>query len=68
MHSILRNLVFEDIDSYQKRFSKLAEQIFEQVISSYEHEDKMLEPVLASRQYLGNMLNKLNKPSDGATS
>lgn len=67
MHSILRNLVFDDLVGYQKRFSQLAEQVFEQVISPYEHEDKMLEPVLASRQYLSNMLSKLNKPSDGAT-
>lgn len=66
MHSILRNLVFEDIADYQQRFSALAEQVFEQVISPYEHEDKMLEPVLVSRQYLDNMLNKLNKPRDGA--
>ena len=66
MHSILRNLVFEDIADFQKRFSTLAEQVFEQIISPYEHEDKMLEPVLVSRQYLENMLKKLNKPSDGA--
>ncbi|ATG89555.1 type I-E CRISPR-associated protein Cse1/CasA [Methylomonas koyamae] len=67
MHSILRNLVFDDLAEYQKRFSQLAEDVFEQVISPYEHEDKMLEPVLISRQYLGKKPNKLNKLSDGAT-
>jgi len=67
MHSILKNLALDDIAHYQKLFSDLARQVFEQIVSPYEHEDKMLEPALSSRQYLSNMLNKLNKQPTGAS-
>lgn len=65
MHSILKNLMFDDIAQYQKEFSALAREIFKQVVSPYEHEDKMLEPLLNSRNYLNNMLNNLGKQSVG---
>jgi len=58
MHGILKNLVFEDAARCQRQFSELAKQVFEHVVSPYEHEDKMLEPVINSRNYLNNMLNK----------
>jgi len=61
MHSILKKLLFDDVGKYQQDFSALAKQVFEQVVSSYEHEDKMLEPVLNSRKFLNNMLNKLTQ-------
>jgi len=67
MHSILKNLVFDDIAHYQKKFSDLAKQVFEQIVSPYEHEDKMLEPTLVCRQFLNNMLNKLSKQSTGVS-
>lgn len=61
MHSILKHLVYEDMEKYQQEFSALARQVFEQVVSPYEHEDKMLEPVINSRNFLNNMLNNLSK-------
>jgi CRISPR system Cascade subunit CasA len=67
MHGILKNLVLDDIAHYQKLFSDLARQVFEQIVGPYEHEDKMLEPALSSRQYLSNMLNKSNKQPTGAS-
>ena len=60
MHSLLKEFHWnDDISPHQKRFTALAEQVFEQLISPYEHEDKMLEPVIKSRQFLTNMLKKL---------
>ena len=61
MHSILKHLVLDDVSQYQKDFADLAKFVFEQVVSPYEHEDKMLKPVLESRNYLNNMLNNLSK-------
>lgn len=67
MHGLLRDFQWnDDLTPHRNKFTGLAKQVFEQVVSPYEHEDKMLEPVLAARQFLGNMLNKLNQPKDGA--
>jgi CRISPR system Cascade subunit CasA len=61
MHSVLKNIVYEDYAHYQQQFSKLAKQVFEQIVSPYEHEDKMLELVLKSRAYLNKMLYNLTQ-------
>lgn len=67
MHGILKEFQWsDDLEPYQNKFKKLAATVFEQVVSPYEHEDKMLEPVLTSRQFLHNMLAKLSNPQTGA--
>jgi CRISPR system Cascade subunit CasA len=58
MHSILRELVWDDIALYQKRFADLARMVFEQIMMAYEHEPKMLYAIIESRAMLNNMLNK----------
>ncbi|WKJ90932.1 type I-E CRISPR-associated protein Cse1/CasA [Methylomonas montana] len=68
MHGLLKDFHWnDDLVPHQQKFTGLAKQVFEQVVSPYEHEDKMLEPVLISRQKLNDMLNKLNKPATGVS-
>lgn len=67
MHGILREFHWDDdLQPHQKPFSDLAKWVFEQVIAPYEHEDKMLEPIIRSRNYLNNMLKKLANKESGA--
>lgn len=66
IHSILKELDDKDFVACQAAFTNLARVIFDQVVSPYEHDEKMLGPVLTSRNYLNNMLNKLNQPLPGA--
>lgn len=58
MHSVLRQLVWDDIEAYHKQFSNLARSIFEQIMAPYEHDPKMLRAIIESRALLNNMLNK----------
>lgn len=63
MHSLLKEIQWhDDVKPHQDKFINLAKQVFEQLVSPYEHEDKMLEPVIKSRQFLHNMLKKLIQP------
>lgn len=67
MHSLLKEFHWnDDLTPYQNQFTALAATIFEYVVSPYEHEDKMLEPVINSRQFLNNMLKKLTYHLQGA--
>lgn len=69
MHGILKEFKWsDDLDPHRQKFTALAKRVFEQVVSPYEHEDKMLEPVLSSRQFLHNMLSKLSNPQIGGNS
>lgn len=62
MHSLLKEFQWhDDLKPHRDKFIALAEKVFEQLVSPYEHEDKMLEPVIKSRQFLNNMLHKLTK-------
>jgi len=56
MHSILRELVWDDIASYQKQFADLARMVFEQIMAPYEHEPKMQYAIIESRAILNNCL------------
>ena len=67
MHTILRNLVWEDIDVYKKQFSDLAKTTFEQIIEPYEHEPKMLHAIVESRAMLNNMLKKIGAINEPIT-
>jgi len=60
MHSILRKMAWDDdISPYQKQFADLARNIFEQIMTPYEHDSKMLQAIIESRALLNNMLNKM---------
>jgi CRISPR system Cascade subunit CasA len=66
MHSLLKEFQWhDDLKPHQDRFTALAKNVFEKVVSPYEHEDKMLEPVIKSRNFLNNMLHKLTQPLQG---
>ena len=66
MHSLLKEFQWDDdLTPHRDKFIALAKNVFEQLVSSYEHEDKMLEPVIKSRQFLNNMLHKLTQPLQG---
>ncbi len=60
MHGVLKVFQWDDdFQPYQQQFTELAKEVFEQVVSPYRHEEKLLEPALLSRRFLNNMLNKL---------
>jgi CRISPR system Cascade subunit CasA len=63
MHSLLKEFHWhDDVTPHQDKLINLAKQVFEQLVSPYEHDDKMREPVIKSRQFLHNMLKKLIQP------
>ncbi len=60
MHSVLRKIAWdEDVSIYQKQFSGLARNIFEQIILPYEHEPKMLQAIIESRAMLNRNLKAI---------
>jgi len=66
MHSLLKEFQWhDDLKLHRDKFTALTKKVFEQLVSPYEHEDKMLEPVIKSRQFLNNMLHKLTQHLQG---
>ena len=59
IHETLRNLDFNKIQAYKKKFSDLAKNTFKETTQSYEHDPKLLKAIEYGRKYLNGNLKKL---------
>lgn len=59
VHSIFRRLNMKHLEFYKRQFAALAKQVFENLISPYEHEAKMQHAIIISRALLENRLKKM---------
>ena len=59
MHETLRDLDFKKIQEYKKKFCDLAEEVFEEVTQSYEHDPKLLKAIEMGRKCLNQKLKLL---------
>lgn len=56
MHSILRTHLIDDSEECKNRFIQLAESTFDQVLSPYEHDPKLLSAIVVGREKLDSLL------------
>lgn len=59
MHSILRTHMVDDTEEYKNKFIQLAKLTFNQVLSPYEHDPKLLSAIVVSRAGLNAALYKI---------
>ena len=59
MHSILRTHLVDDSEEYKNKFIQLAKSTFNQVLSPYEHDPKLLSAIVVSRDGLDTTLEKI---------
>lgn len=61
MHSILRTHQFGDVEVYKNEFVRLAKHVFDQLVSPYEHDPKLLSAIVVSRARLNAALKKIGE-------
>ena len=59
MHSILRQLEFNEDQHYKQAFSQLAQETFEKLFAPYRHEAKFQKAIIISRATMNNALKAL---------